>query len=112
MACPEGIELSDGLFLGFLGSSTEVTCFCVPLDSSDSSPDFSPAVTALPASTVSAARSLFAAGYRAIDPMPRVAPPLGAQPIAAQYVSEYCWQAVVLLDLQHYTSSPWDRTTR
>jgi hypothetical protein len=51
-----------------------------------------------PTCTRSAA-SLFAAGWRGTEPMPRVSPPLGLQTASANYVADWTWQAMVLMEL-------------
>lgn len=54
----------------------------------------------IPNSAARSAAQLSAAGWRPIDPLGRLAPPLGDQPTAAQWVDDWTWQAMVLQDLQ------------
>ena len=57
-------------------------------------------MTRLPSSTVTEAADLLARGYRPTEPLGRVSPPLGAQPTAAEYVSDWCWMAMCMRQLQ------------
>jgi hypothetical protein len=57
-------------------------------------------MTPLSASTVHAAADLLACGWRPIEPLGRVEPPLGVQPTAAQWTSDPVWQALALMQLQ------------